>query len=120
MPAAIALPTAHATPTMINCGGIDEIDDRGARDREEADQIEDPVITEGITQRSRHSRGDEVAAVVEALIAADPCIKAPVANEAKTERRKRRRDDSRGCAERHLRGNDGRKLRMERDQQATG
>src|SRR5258707_13228771 len=87
---------------MINFGGIDEIDDRGARDREEADQIEDPVITEGINQRSRHSRGDEVAAVVEALIAADPCIQAPVANEAKTERRKRRPDDGSRFARRHL------------------
>src|SRR5450432_288467 len=106
---------ATTSQFMIYFSRIDEIDDRGARDREEADQIEDPIVAEGVTQRSRHSGSDEVTPVVETFVTADPCIEAYVANKTKTERRERRRNDGGSRAQHHLRSHNGCKLRMECD-----
>ena len=61
---------------------------RRAGDREGTDEIEDPLGAEILAQRTGEAGGDEIAAMVEALVAADLPVEAAAPDEPERDGRR--------------------------------
>ena len=104
---------------MVDLARFDEMDGYRARHSEDADQVENPDITEILSERAGKTCGYKVAAMVENLIAADARVEQAMTDKSKTERRNSWRNYCRRRAEHRLDRDHKRKYRKKCDEKTT-